>query len=245
MSCHGRGELSRYFWISNLQERPTASGSSTLGFCTEHCLDQVGASGCDISATVRAPAFPESLLSLLTRLQQSLLSGSQQIWSRRKPALSNWPITIICKDLRRERAFLPDEHDGHRALDVDKEPKVTFTKSPRCSSSQHLSVSTSLWSLVLAPVNEAVSICHIGMLPLSPGAPQEPDSSPGSQLHFTSAGATGTLTPSTVDFLLSIGSPESREGNQIPLKPRRDLKERGRFLTALLPPLMHKNLLFL
>lgn len=112
-----------------------------------------------------------------------------------------------------------------------KGPKVTSTKcgSPRHSCSQHFSASC-LWSLVLAPVSGVIfSRSHSGMLPLSQDAwsSSEPDSSSGSHLHFTFASAIGTLTPFTVDFFLSIGSPESREGNQIPLKHKCVLKKEG------------------
>lgn len=96
MSCHGREELSRYFWISDscsLQERPQLQACSlwvsALSCACIRC-EHLSAH-CHISATVRAPAFSESLLSLLTCLQEGLLSGSQQIWYRTKPALTNWP----------------------------------------------------------------------------------------------------------------------------------------------------------
>lgn len=96
VSCHGRGELSRYFWISDLC---SLQGRAQLQACS-HWVSALSSAWircehlsahCQINAPVRAPAFSESLLSLLTCLQQRLLSGSQQIWSRIKPALSNWP----------------------------------------------------------------------------------------------------------------------------------------------------------
>jgi len=53
VSCHRRGEISMYLWVSNpcsLQaSKATASSLLTPSFSAEHCLDWVQASDCTLS----------------------------------------------------------------------------------------------------------------------------------------------------------------------------------------------------